>query len=278
HSKLKKRITMMYQEKSGAGRKFKALALVPMLSLALGVVAVPSVRAAVSTISNSEVAVSKGSENIATNKNGVQVFKVKNLNNNSGKTTITIQGEGLGDNITVSGGKFTTNGKTYEATGLQCNMTGGVAKIVATFPFVDSFDKSSMSLTVNGEEIPFNLENFLSNAATTTVQPEVLPQYPGGESAMMQAVISKVSFPDPGREWKEGASGLALVQFTVMPDGTMSNFERVLSSGYGDLDQIAIDAVKNGLTEKWTPGTVGGKPVAVSYNIPIRFKAKGNAK
>jgi len=105
-----------------------------------------------------------------------------------------------------------------------------------------------------------------------------LPQYPGGEAAMMQAIMSKVTFPDSERLWKDGASGLTLVGFTVMPDGTMSNFERVLSCGYGDLDQIAIDAVKNGLTEKWIPGSVGGKPVAVRYNIPIRFKTQGDTK
>ena len=35
HSKLKKRITMMYTEKSGAGRRLNALALVPVLALAL---------------------------------------------------------------------------------------------------------------------------------------------------------------------------------------------------------------------------------------------------
>lgn len=53
HSKLKKRITMMYKEKSGAGRKLKALALVPMLALAVGLSSVPAIDAAVSTISDS---------------------------------------------------------------------------------------------------------------------------------------------------------------------------------------------------------------------------------
>jgi len=273
HSKLKKRITMMYSEKSGARRKLKALALVPMLALALGAVAVPAVRAAVSTINNSDVTVGKGSDNIASDKIGAQVFKVANLNNNDGKTSITIKGEGLGDRITVSGGTFTTNGKTYKATAIQCDMTDGVATIVATFPFVDDFDKSEMTLNVNGEDVPFNIENFF-NKSDSTVQPEVHPQYPGGEAAIMQAIMEKVTFPDPGREWKDGASGLTLVKFTVMPDGSMSDFERMMSCGYGDLDQIAIDAVKNGLTEKWIPGTVGGKAVAVSYSIPIRFKAK----
>ncbi len=68
HSKLKKRITMMYKEKSGAGQKIKALALVPVLALALGVAAVPSVQAAVSTISSLNASIDKGNEKNLTAK------------------------------------------------------------------------------------------------------------------------------------------------------------------------------------------------------------------
>ncbi len=161
---------MMYQEKSSARRRFKALALVPMFALALGVVAVPAVRAAVSTINNSEVSIHKGSENVATSKKVVQVYNVKELDNYNNKTTITIKGEGLGDNITVSGGTFTTNGKTYRATALRCDMTNGEATIVASFPFITEFNNCSMTLTINGVEVPFNLESFFDNAADAIVR------------------------------------------------------------------------------------------------------------
>lgn len=46
---------MMYKSKSGTWRKFKALVLVPVLILVLGVTSIPAVRAAVSTISNSGI-------------------------------------------------------------------------------------------------------------------------------------------------------------------------------------------------------------------------------
>lgn len=240
-----------------------------MLALALGVTTVPAVQAAVSTINNSSVSANKVSENIATDNSGEPVYKVTNLNNSDGRTTITIEGEGLGENLTVSGGTFTTDGKTYQATSMRCYLTDGQGLIVAIFPFIDTFDQSSLTLTINGKEMSFNIEN---SFAIAPVKPEVLPQYPGGLDAIMQAIMANVTFPNPEREWKEGASGLALVQFTVMPDGTMSNFDCAMSSGYDDLDQIAIDAVRKGLTEKWTPGTVAGQPVPVSYRLPIRFK------
>ncbi len=172
HSKLKKRITMMYKEKSCAVSKLKALALVPTFALAIGVVAVPSVKAAVSTISNSELIVSKDSQKDKSDKASVKIFRVTNINNNGNVTNVTIVGEGLGDNLTVSGGTFTTLGKTYNATALGCTLINGKATIIATFPFTDEYENSSMTLQVNGEEIPFNLENFFNNAQTISVNSE----------------------------------------------------------------------------------------------------------
>lgn len=164
HSKLKKRITMMYKAKSGAGRKWKALAMVPVLALALGLTGVPVVRAAVSTIGTLKVSDGKSSENPSDNKTSVQHFKVKSINNNDGKTTVEIRGEGLGNSLNVSGGTFTTKGKTYEARSLNCSMTDGNATITAVFPFLTEFDNVSMTLDINGEKMTFDLEHFFNNA------------------------------------------------------------------------------------------------------------------
>ncbi len=161
---------MMYKEKSGAGHRLKALALVPMFALALGVATVPSVRAAVSTISNSEVTVNKGSEKRPTDKTDVKVFKVTSINNNGNETTVTIKGKGLGNNLTISGGTFTTMNKTYQAKALQCNMSDGAATITATFPFTSEYENTSMTLTVNGEVIPFELDNFMNSAQTIVIE------------------------------------------------------------------------------------------------------------
>lgn len=170
HSKLKKRITMMYKAKSGAGRKWKALALVPMLALALGLTGVPAIRAAVSTISTLKVSDGKNSENPSKDKTTVQYFKVVNVNNKDGKTTVVIKGEGLGNSLTVSGGTFTTDGKKYKAKSLNSSLTDGNATITAVFPFITEFDKVSMTLNINGDDIPFDLENFFNNAGKKTEQ------------------------------------------------------------------------------------------------------------
>lgn len=169
HSKLKKRITMMYKAKSGAGRKWKALALVPALALALGLTGVPVVRAAVSTIGTLKVSDGKSSENPSHDKTSVPHFKVKSINNHDGKTTVEIRGEGLGNSLNVSGGTFTTKGKTYEARSLNCSMTDGNAAITAVFPFLTEFDNVSMTLDINGEKMSFNLEDFFNKAGKSIV-------------------------------------------------------------------------------------------------------------
>ncbi len=133
------------------------------------------------------------SENTSTGKIGVKLFRVTNINNNGYVTTATVIGEDLGDNLTVSGGTFTTMGKTYQANALQCNMNAdGVATIVATFPFTSEFDNSSMTLNIDGEEMSFNLDELFENAQTIVVGDNA-----GAKSS--GAIIvngSKSSFPE----------------------------------------------------------------------------------
>lgn len=160
---------MMYQEKSGAGRRFKALALVPVLALAIGVSFVPAVRAAATTISNSEVSVGKDSEKSHKGEVSVRRFKVININDDGTRTTATISGENLGDNLTVSGGTFSNKGKTYQANSLSTQMSNGSATITVSFPFTGGYKKGKMAITVNGEEIPFDLEEFSNDSRTVVI-------------------------------------------------------------------------------------------------------------
>ncbi|MDE6498629.1 MAG: M56 family metallopeptidase [Muribaculaceae bacterium] len=164
HSKLKKRITMMYKEKSGAGRRMKVLALVPVLMLVLGVAVMPPVRAAVSTISSTGLSLRKGSEKTEESKNDVPEFRVTDINNYDNKTTVRIEVKGLGNYIKTSGGTLTTCGRTYQAINQSCVKTGSEAVIEIVFPFLSEFEATSMTVNVNDEAIPFNLEELFARA------------------------------------------------------------------------------------------------------------------
>lgn len=98
---------------------------------------------------------------------------------------------------------------------------------------------------------------------------ETMPVYPGGEQAMMRALLMEVKYPQ--EELESGASGVARIGFTVNIDGTMSDFKVLKSSGYDGLDKEALRAIKSSLKEAWVPGTVDGKAVASAVSMPVTF-------
>ena len=96
---------------------------------------------------------------------------------------------------------------------------------------------------------------------------EVMPQFPGGDQAMMKFVSENVQYPEEAKE-KE-ISGRVLVGFIVEKDGSVNEVKIVRGIG-GGCDEEAVRVVK--VMPKWKPGKEKGKPVRVSYMMPIFFK------
>ena len=96
---------------------------------------------------------------------------------------------------------------------------------------------------------------------------EVMPEYPGGDQAMMDFVAKNVQYPQEARD-KE-ISGRVLVSFIVEKDGSITEVKVVKGIG-GGCDEEAVRVVK--AMPKWKPGKDKGKPVRVSYMMPFTFK------
>lgn len=96
---------------------------------------------------------------------------------------------------------------------------------------------------------------------------EVMPEFPGGEQAMMKFVAENVQYPQEARD-KE-ISGRVLVSFIVEKDGSIAEVKVVKGIG-GGCDEEAVRVVK--AMPKWKPGKDKGKPVRVSYMMPFTFK------
>ena len=96
---------------------------------------------------------------------------------------------------------------------------------------------------------------------------EVMPEFPGGEQAMMKFVSENVQYPEKAKE-KE-ISGRVLVGFIVEKDGSVNEVKIVRGIG-GGCDEEAVRVVK--AMPKWKPGKEKGKPVRVSYMMPFTFK------
>lgn len=98
---------------------------------------------------------------------------------------------------------------------------------------------------------------------------EVMPQFPGGQTAMLKYIMENIKYPKQIME--EGIQGRVTVSFIVEKDGRVSNV-RLLRSVQPLLDKEAVRVVKS--MPKWSPGKQNGKPVRVRFNLPVMFKLK----
>ena len=96
---------------------------------------------------------------------------------------------------------------------------------------------------------------------------EEMPAFPGGEGKLMEYVAKNIKYPQIARE--TGIQGRVFVGFVVEPDGSISNVKLLRGIG-GGCDEEAMRVIKS--LPKWKPGKQRGKPVRVSYQIPVFFK------
>lgn len=97
---------------------------------------------------------------------------------------------------------------------------------------------------------------------------ESSPEFPGGIKKFTETFVSKFKTP----ELSESMTMKIFVSFVVETDGSLSNIKVARDPGYG-LGNEAIRALK-AIKTKWKPGIQNGKPVRVSYNLPISVVLK----
>lgn len=95
---------------------------------------------------------------------------------------------------------------------------------------------------------------------------EDMPEFPGGETALRTWLGKNVNYPTIAQE--NGIQGKVYVSFVVGKDGTVTN--AAIARGVDtNLDKEALRVVNS--MPKWKPGMQRGKPVNVSYTVPINF-------
>ena len=97
---------------------------------------------------------------------------------------------------------------------------------------------------------------------------EQMPEFPGGQDSLDLYIKENMRYGEMIRKYQADAIGRIFVNFIVEPDGSISNV-RVLRGIYEHYDEEAVRVVKS--MPKWNPGMHHGKPVRVSYTIPIVF-------
>ena len=110
---------------------------------------------------------------------------------------------------------------------------------------------------VEEEAIPFQLV-------------ETKPKFQGGDPNAFSAWVNKhLEYPEVARE--NGVSGRVMLQFTVNPDGSVSDV-KVLRGVDPALDNEAVRVVKS--SPKWEPGRQRDRAVKVSYTFPVIFQLR----
>lgn len=96
---------------------------------------------------------------------------------------------------------------------------------------------------------------------------ENMPEFPGGEFALRKHIAEHVKYPEIAKE--NGLQGKVFVAFVINQKGEIENVK--IARGVDPaLDKEAIRVVQG--LPKWKPGSQRGKPVRVSYTVPINFQ------
>jgi protein TonB len=94
-----------------------------------------------------------------------------------------------------------------------------------------------------------------------------MPEFVGGMDAWAKFLGKNLRYPVQARD--EGIQGRVTVSFVVEKNGELSNVKVLKGIGYG-CDEEAIRVIKK--SPFWKPGFQNGRPVRVSYVMPIVFR------
>ncbi|KAF5057226.1 hypothetical protein DSECCO2_358990 [anaerobic digester metagenome] len=122
-----------------------------------------------------------------------------------------------------------------------------------TVPVFKEIEKNDEQPQVDGDEI--------------IAVPPVMPEFPGGDEALVEYMSKNIHYPAQDREI--GLQGKVYVSFVVEKTGEISQVKLERGIG-GQCDGEALRVVKN--MPSWIPGKNGlGRPVRVKLTMPVNF-------
>lgn len=99
---------------------------------------------------------------------------------------------------------------------------------------------------------------------------EKMPEFPGGEQALRIFIATNIKYPVVAHD--KNIQGKVYVTFVIDQNGYPVDI-RVAHGVHPLLDEEAVRVVST--LPKWNPGMQSGKPVRVSYTVPINFVLGG---
>lgn len=146
----------------------------------------------------------------------------------------------------------------------------GDTMLYSVDPFTLSSDNFRLSIQTTEDNPAWALEK--ENDTVFQIVEE-MPKFPGGEKAMMEFVAKNIEYPQEAKD--NNIQGRVFISFVVEKDGSIGEAKVMRGIG-GGCDEAAMRVVK--AMPKWKPGMQKGKPVRVSYMMPIFFKLNDETK
>ncbi len=151
---------------------------------------------------------------------------------------------------------------------------------VQTIEIVDDAQKVSDTFEIAGSEITENPLDFTisvfklpdektDNTNEIFVIAEQMPEFPGGQLALMKYLANSIKYPVIAQE--NGIQGKVYVSFVINETGGIQDIT-LLRGVDPSLNKEALRVVKS--LPNWKPGKQGGKAVKVRYSVPILFELK----
>lgn len=266
---------MMLKSKQRKSRKLRALALVPAAAVALLVTNLPAVATCLATVGQSQLSAMntdrKGSEKV-------------NNNPTVEKKSVTVSTKGKVENVTKA---TETPAKAEEInvvhiSGDDSSETDNGSKTAAAFkitvdgqPYsgdINTIDPESIKSmnVIKGDQTTINIVLKKPGDKDVRDVSQVMPQFPGGEKAMLEWLAQNVEYPDVKLD-EQPEKVRVIVKFVVDKNGKAIDPE-IVRGGPDVYNQEAIKVINK--MPVWEPGQVDGQPVNVTYTLPINFKTK----
>ncbi|MXV49799.1 hypothetical protein GS399_02370 [Pedobacter sp. HMF7647] len=152
------------------------------------------------------------------------------------------------------------NQRNFDATPIQAEPDSLVDSSQVVQP---SAPVSTPPVTVPSEPAATNAaSNVVDNKVYNLGSVEAAPEFDGGQRKLARFVRKNLNR-------NVGVTGeKVFVGFTVEKNGQLKDIHVVRGVG-GGADEEALRVVRS--SPSWNPGTIGGKPVRVSYVLPIEF-------
>ena len=265
----KKRIKMITRNEKAKGLWWRLLATLPVLAILM--------------IANTKVTAQEQQPDKQQIKVEINQFEIFDDNGNPMNLTDTIIYNEDGSYVqfkTTEASDPITGEMRNKITATCCNADGtpnknikftlnaiekhGDTTMYTVEPFTLDADNFRLLIQTTEENLAWALENKNDTIYDIVDQ---MPQFPGGEKAMMEFICKNVKYPQKAKD--EGIQGRVFIQFVVEKDGSVGEVKLLRGIG-GGCDEEGIRVVKS--MPKWTPGQQAGKAVRVLYTLPIFFK------